>query len=174
MENKTGVAINALKYRIATKEFVGILVSLAISGISYIPLYFLKIQHSILYTVLIFVGVFLTQFILIFLLSVLEYKNLKYKIEQNSISLQTGTFSIHTETIPFEKIKNSSFDQSLSQRFFSVGDIIIDQDDEKFIWDSIDSKTADLIMESVSTKSNVQPISITMANNTENTPLIPK
>ena len=173
MQKKTGIRAEALRYRVATKEFAGVLVALAAGAIAYILLHFLKINTSTLYASLIFLGVLLLQFIFVYLISYLEYKNLKYLIEPNSISLQTGTFSIDTETIPFEKIKNSSYTQSLIQRIFSVGDIIIDQDDEKFIWDSIDSNTANLIMEAVSAKSNVQPITITMANPETQNPLTP-
>lgn len=164
MQNKTGINSNALHYRIFTKGVVGTLVIIAAGVLITIILNVLKLQNALTYSLLAIVGVFILQFLLVFSVSYLEYKNLKYVIEPNSISLQRGTFSIETETIPFEKIKNSSFDQTLVQRFFGVGDIIIDQDDEKFIWASIDMSTANQIMEAVSAKSNVQPITVQMAS----------
>jgi uncharacterized membrane protein YdbT with pleckstrin-like domain len=94
----------------------------------------------------------------------MQYKNLKYSIGQNAISFQRGTFGVDRETIPFEKIKNSTFDQSFIQRLFSVGDITIDQDDEQYVWDSIDSVTATAISKAVSAKGDVQPITVTTAN----------
>jgi uncharacterized membrane protein YdbT with pleckstrin-like domain len=94
----------------------------------------------------------------------MQYKNLKYMIEQNSITFQRGAFGVERETIPFEKVKNATFDQTFVQRLFSVGDITIDQDDEKYIWENVDSQTATLISNAVSAKGDVQPITVSTAN----------
>lgn len=178
MDNATRVGKNALKYRLVTFETMGIVISLAFTAIVAIVIYFLKFKNATLIDAGLFIGVFIIQFIFIYLVSHMEYKNLQYLIEQNSITLQRGAFGVERETIPFEKIKNSTFDQTVIQRMFSVGDITIDQDDEKYIWENVDAETATRISNAVSAKGDVQPITVaslnTLAANTTQQPPLPQ
>jgi len=163
MENTTPVGKEALKYRIAINEGMGVIITLAATALVAIALYFIKLKDAVLIDLGVFFCVFLLQLIVLYLISLLEYKNLRYNIGQNAISFQRGSFGVERETIPFEKVKNSTFDQTFIQRFFSVGDITIDQDDEKYIWEDIDSHTATLISNAVSAKGDVQPITVSTA-----------
>jgi len=172
MENTTPVGKEALKYRIAINEGIGVIITFAATALVAIALYVIKLNYAILIDVVVFLCIFLLQLIVLYLISLLEYKNLRYNIGQNAISFQRGTFGVERETIPFEKVKNSTFDQTFIQRFFSVGDITIDQDDEKYIWEDIDSHTATLISDAVSAKGDVQPITISTATAAVSTPPI--
>src|ERR1700722_2424823 len=163
MENTTPVGKEALKYRIAINEGMGVIITLAATALVAIALYFIKLKDAVLIDLGVFFCVFLLQLIVLYLISLLEYKNLRYNIGQNAISFQRGSFGVERETIPFEKVKNSTFDQTFIQRFFSVGDITIDQDDEKYIWEDIDSHTATLISNAVSAKGDVQAITVSTA-----------
>ncbi len=158
MDNTKRVSFQAFKYRLFIKEFVGLFVTILVTILVGVIVYFLKLSNAYVYPLLTFVGLFVLQTLFVIIPTSFEFMNLRYSIEQNSISLKKGVFSVETETIPFQKIKNSSFDQSFIQRLFSVGNIIIDQDDEKFTWEGIDKQTASTIMEAVAAKSNVQPI----------------
>lgn len=164
MENQTNVGKQALRYRIVINEIVGVIISLALSVIIAILLYFLKVKYGLLIDMAVFVIIFLIQFIVIYVFSQMQYKNLRYVLGQNAITFQRGAFSTESETIPFEKIKNSTFDQSFIQRLFSVGDITIDQDDEKYTWENVDTQTATAISNTVSAKGDVQPITLAAAN----------
>ena len=164
MENATNVSKKALQYRIAINEGMGIIVTVAATALIAITLYLIKLKNAVLIDIATFIVLFIVQFIILYLLSLLQYKNLKYSIGQNAISFQRGNFSIERETIPFEKMKSSTFDQTLIQRLFSVGDITIEQDEEKYIWDDIDSETANLISNAVSAKGDVQPITVATAS----------
>lgn len=160
MDNAKRVSFDSFRYRFFTREAVGLFVTVLAVLLAGITLTFLKIPNAYFYTIMVFLGFFVIQILFILLPTYLEFTNLQYVIEQNSISLKKGVFSVETETIPFQKIKNSSFDQTFVQRLFSVGNIIIDQDDEKFIWESIDKQSASVIMEAVAAKSNIQPIAV--------------
>lgn len=164
MENETGVSKQALHYRLIINEIIGIIITFALTAFVAIILYFIKVKLAIYIDLLLFLCIFALQFITLYFLSLMQYKNLKYAIGQNSVSFTRGAFGIERETIPFEKIKNATFDQTVIQRLFSVGDITIDQDDEKYIWENIDSQTATLISNTVSAKGDVQPITVATAN----------
>jgi uncharacterized membrane protein YdbT with pleckstrin-like domain len=164
MENATAVGKNALQYRLIMNEVVGFTITIALTVLIGITLYLLKLKGAIFIDTATFIVVFILQFALLYFFSFMQYKNLKYTIGQNAVSFQRGTFTIERETIPFEKIKSSLFDQSFFQRLFSVGDITIEQEDEKYIWEDIDSMTANLISNAVSAKGDVQPITVATAN----------
>lgn len=89
---------------------------------------------------------------------ILESKNFGYVVHENSLGFRQGSFSVFKETIPFARITNASFNQSLIQRFFGVGDLDIDQEDSASGMPGIDRETANKILQVVSQKSNVQPI----------------
>jgi membrane protein YdbS with pleckstrin-like domain len=163
MENSTPVSKNALQYRLTMNECMGVIIALAVTVLIAITFYFIKLKHAVLYDVLAFLVILVLQFVILYFVSLMQYKNLRYTIGQNAISFQRGAFGIERETIPFEKIKNSTFDQTLLQRLFSVGDITIDQEEEKYIWEDIDSHTASLISDAVSAKGDVQPITVAAA-----------
>jgi uncharacterized membrane protein YdbT with pleckstrin-like domain len=169
MDSATGVGKNALKYRLVIFEIIGLTISLALTAFVAIIIYFIKIKYAVFIDALLFVSVFLIQFVVIYAVSHMQYKNLKYMIEQNSISFQRGVFGVERETIPFEKIKNSTFDQTFIQRMFGVGDITIDQDDESYVWESVDSQTAMFIQNAVSAKGDVQPITVSQISTLANT-----
>lgn len=170
MENTTSVGEQALKYRIVINEILGVIITVALTAVVAILLYFIKLKDALIIDVSTFFVVFVLQLIALYLLSLLQYKNLKYSIGQNAVSFQRGAFGVERETIPFEKIKNSTFDQTFIQRLFSVGDITIDQEDEKYIWENIDTETATLISNAVSAKGDVQPITVSTANAVVNPP----
>lgn len=164
MENTKQVGKQALNYRIAVNEGFGIVISVALTIIVALILSIIKFKNGMEIDLLFFLSIFIIQFVFIYFTSLLQYKNLKYNIGQNAITFQKGAFSSEIETVPFEKIKSAIFDQTLIQKFFSVGDITIDQEDEKYTWDNIDSETASLISNSVSVKGDVQPITVAQAN----------
>lgn len=164
MENSTPVSRNALQYRLAMNECMGVLIAFAVTALITVTLYFIKVKDAVFLDILIFLVLLIVQFILLYFVSWMQYKNLRYSIGQNAISFQRGVFGIERETIPFEKIKNSTFDQTFLQRLFSVGDITIDQDEENYTWEDIDSHTATLISDAVSAKGDVQPITVSQAS----------
>lgn len=163
MENPTQVGKQALQYRIAINEGMGLLITIALTALVAIALYIIKFANAALIDTITFLCIFVLQLVVLYLFSLVQYKNLTYTIGQNAVSFQRGTFSIERETVPFEKIKSSVFDQTVIQRFFSVGDITIDQEGEKYTWEDIDSNTATLISNAVSIKGDVQPITVTTA-----------
>ncbi|MGH7245809.1 MAG: PH domain-containing protein, partial [Candidatus Levyibacteriota bacterium] len=166
MQNTKKISTHAFAYRFFIEEALGFFLFVIITitfgfGMTYVKgLPFIALIPTVLFLL------FLVQLVVIFLLAWVAYSNVQYAIVQNSLTLTKGLFSIQTETIPFQKIKNASFQQSLLQRFFSVGNIIIDQETEKFIWESVDTKTATIIMTAVSERSNVQPIAVASPPNT--------
>lgn len=170
MENSTPVSKNALQYRLVMNEFIGVIIAIAVTILVGITFYFIKLKNAILYDLVTLLVILILQFVILYLVSWMQFRNLRYTIGQNAISFQRGAFGIERETIPFEKIKNSSFDQTILQRLFSVGDITIDQEEEKYTWEDIDSHTATLISDAVSAKGDVQPITVTAANAIVNPP----
>lgn len=109
-------------------------------------------------TFAIFGIVFVIQIIWGTLTSLLEYKNLQYSLTSHSVNFHTGVFSLNTLSVPYSKITNANFNQSFFQRFFSVGDVTIDQEDSESTIKAIDQPTARKIMNEISSKSNIQPI----------------
>src|SRR5579862_5616559 len=109
MEKTTPVGKESLQYRIAINEGMGLLITIALTAFVAIVLYFIKFTNAVIIDIITFLCVLVLQLILLYLLSLLQYKNLKYAIGQNAISFQRGTFGVERETIPFEKVKNSTF-----------------------------------------------------------------
>lgn len=171
MRDFTGVGKQALSYRLLPRVIGIFFMSLLLGGISFTSLGFLKVPNFTLISVLIGLGFFIILSLIVYLLAYLEYSNLKYLVEENSLLLKEGVFNVDQETIPFQKIRNASFKQNIIQRLYGVGDIIIDQDPETYIWEAIDNHSAQIIIEAVSEKSNIQPIAV--APNQPN-PYMPK
>lgn len=88
----------------------------------------------------------------------LEYNNLGFAFDEKGLQFKEGTFSLHTQTIPYSKISNASFTQSFFQRMFNVGNVVIDQEDSQSIFDHLDRTSAESILQAVSEHSNVQPV----------------
>lgn len=148
--NYSKIGTHTLIYLLVKSIFVALLMTILIGGIIGIATSQLALS---------LIGTFILLMILFVLKDLLLFNSLGYKIESNSLSLKKGLLSIKTETIPFSKVINVSFEQSLLQRLFSVGDILIAQDDNQYKWDGIDKMTADKVVEEISSKSNIQPIS---------------
>lgn len=161
MNTQESVGPQALKYRIVVKESAGIILTILLTIVSGIALTSFNFGNNALFIVVIFLAVFILQFFLIVIPAYLEYYNLRYTVAQDSITMQRGVFTIETKTIPFQKIVNAGITQTVLQRFFMVGTIALDQENERFVWESIDTKTADIVLNLVAQKSNIQPIKIT-------------
>ncbi len=160
MNNFQGVERASLQYRLLPRLIVLAVICILIAvGASYVLTIF-NLQVNLLYIIAIPVIIFVAFGLFILLSAYLEYSNLKYLIETNSLFLKEGVFSVDTETIPFEKIRNASFKQGFLQRLYGVGDVVIDQDPESYTWQGIDQKTAQVIMQAVAEKSNIQPIAV--------------
>lgn len=153
MENCSKIESNAFIYRftkaVINSIFISLILATVIGVIS-------SAVSAFIYTVLI---TFIIQVVFKAGLIILESQNLGYKVEKNSVSFREGIFSISSITVPFIKITNVSFQQSLFQRLFSVGDLLIDQEDSNYTWDAVDKKSADIVIKEISSKSNIQPIS---------------
>lgn len=108
----------------------------------------------------IFIGVLIPLVLLTEVLMFLEYANSGFMIDENSVSLKQGMFSLERVAVPFPKITNTSFKQSFFQRLFSVGDLEIDQEDATVSLDSIDNKSAEEIMGSIKEKSHIQTVKL--------------
>ena len=138
----------AFNYRLIKNLLAGLVLSLFVS------LFAVMAQTN----VLIIIVCFLLPLIAGYIFASVEYQNLGYKIEANSIGFRQGIFSLKTLTFPFIKITNASFNQSFIQRLFSVGDIVVDQEDAENKLKGIDKETADKIIQEIASKSNIQPI----------------
>ena len=111
--------------------------------------------------------IFISTFFIILLITgglsslivLLESKNIGFRLEQNTVHYREGIFSLRRFAIPFARITNVSYHQSIFQRMFSVGDLIVDQEDSEVAMRGIDSHTAELLLKAISEKSNIQPIS---------------
>ncbi len=102
--------------------------------------------------------IFLILAALTLVITIFQYGNWGYRTDEHALFLRRGLIALDTETIPFYKVVNTSFDQSAWQRLFGVGELQIDQDDASSTWSDIDKSTASAVMELVSTKGNIQPI----------------
>ncbi len=160
MNNFIGVGSASLSYRLLPRILVLLFFSILLFAVSFISFSFLKVPNYLLISFAISIGFFALFGLIVYLTAYLEYSNLKYLIEDNAILLKQGVFNVDTETIPYQKIRNASFTQNFIQRLYGVGNVIIDQDPETYIWESIDNKTAQTIIEAVSNKSNIQPIAV--------------
>jgi uncharacterized membrane protein YdbT with pleckstrin-like domain len=115
----------------------------------------LALTQSIVLSILIAVSLSVPA---VFLPTYLEYIHLGYKLDSNSVNLRKGMFSVSTTSIPFAKITNVTLDQSFIQRLFSVGNITIDQEDSENYWGEVDLETANKILKTIASKSNIQPV----------------
>jgi len=149
MENFLKIGKTALYFRLFKWFFVALLLSIFLA-------FFVVLAMGNIFVSII---AFMLPLLVAFLLSFVEYGNLGYKIEANSIAFRKGIFSLRTLTIPFVRITNVSFHQSLFQRLLSVGNILIDQEDSESKWADFDKLTAKKIIKEISIKSNIQPIS---------------
>lgn len=161
MNTQESVGHQALKYRIVVKESAGIILTILLTFVSGIALTSYNFGNTALFIGIIFLIVFILQFLLIVIPAYLEYYNLRYTISQDSITLQRGVFTVEIKTIPFQKIVNAGFTQTVLQRLFMVGSVTLDQENERFLWESVDAKTAVIVLDLVAQKSNIQPIKIT-------------
>lgn len=162
MNNQTRVGQNAFQYRFIVRETIGVLISALVSGVFFNIVSFLHKNNAVSFSLGIFVVLFIFQLIAVFVATFIEFNNLVYIIEENAITLKKGIIYVETQTIPFQKIKKSLFQQSIFQNLFGVGNIILDQgEEESFIWNNIDNQTANTIMDAVAKKSNIQPVVFT-------------
>jgi uncharacterized membrane protein YdbT with pleckstrin-like domain len=140
--------------------FIAVVIAIVLTGL----LGFLKLFNFLMISLTLEIIAFIILSLAIYISARLEYSNLKYLIEEDALFLKEGVLKVDTETIPFQKIRNASFLQSLLQRMFRVGDLVIDQEPESYTWGGIDLETARTILDAVALKSNIQPISVS-ANN---------
>lgn len=160
MGNFSHVGKGSLSYRLLPRILGAIFFTLIIAALVISTLIFLHQTMYLTLVSMVIAGVFVVILLFIYIIAYLEYSNLQYLIEQNSLYLKEGVLSVDTETIPFQKIRNASFTQTFLQRLYGVGNVIIDQDPETYTWESIDQKTAQTILEAVSERSNIQPIAV--------------
>lgn len=168
MGNFSHVGNSALAYRLLPRLIAALFIAVLLVFVLSSTISFLHIANSFGISLVIGGLLFIISFAFVYISAKLEYSNLQYLIEENSLYLKQGFFSVDTETIPFQKIRNAQFTQSILQRLYGVGNIIIDQDPETYIWISIDQKTAQTILEAISQRSNIQPIAV------ENVPQAPQ
>lgn len=147
IESYIKVSQNALIYRFAKNAVIAIILGFTFGGF-----FMLGGMKSVALAVLVVVIIF---FLIQLIPSFLEYNNLGYQLESNSVNFRKGLLSIQNTTIPFARITNASFNQSFFQRLFSVGDLVIDQEDAGYTWKGIDSVNADKINHAISSKSNL-------------------
>lgn len=150
MKDFNKVSSKAVVYRLVKEGIVVFIFSLVFGGVAGLFLidYFGLV---VLVSISIFMGI-------VFLRAYLEYLNWGYQLEANSLNFRKGMLSIKRVNIPYARITNATFHQSLFQRLFSVGDVIVDQEDSEFLWDGVDNVSADKVLSEISKKSNVQPI----------------
>lgn len=151
---KTGS--QSLVYRMVKDGIIAFFITIVIGGSIGLWLEAVGITNGFAFSLL---AVFLLGLMYIIINNFLEYNSLGYNITPNSLQFREGILSVRTITIPFAKITNVSYNQSLSQRIFSVGDVHIDQEDSSYAWNDIDNTTANQVVKEISSKSNVQPIS---------------
>jgi uncharacterized protein len=146
---------SALVYRIVTKGLVAISIFLFLLLIV-VMVYLTGKAGNFPWVV---VGIFMTlPLVWVVLTSWLDWSNLGYTFDDKSLTFKEGIFSLETQTIPFYKISNASFTQTLMQRFFNVGDVLIDQEDSQSDLRGIDRATAEIIIQAVSQHSNIQTV----------------
>lgn len=157
MDDFKKAELNSFYYRL-TNSFFGALVSSTILTVLFGILPAIGAKSWTVFFV-VYGVIFLIAFLYGAFKSLLEYSHLKYKLADQSIGFRSGMFSVNTTTIPYSKITNAAYDQSLLARLFSVGDINIDQEDSSFQFKGIGSKIADEVLDVIAKKSNIVPIS---------------
>jgi membrane protein YdbS with pleckstrin-like domain len=163
MENYQSVNRASLYYRLVPRLVFSIFIAILIMvAFSFVFSYF-HLSHYPAYSIGLGLLVFVVLGSITYVTAYLEYNNLKYLIEEHALFLKEGVFEVDTETIPFQKIRNASYLQNVLQRIYNVGDLVIDQDPETYTWMGIDAKTAGTILDAVSARSNIQPISVEAA-----------
>lgn len=170
VDNFQHIGKDSFRFRFLPHIFVTLSILLVLSLVLSFGFSWVKHPEFIPFLLLLLGGVFLLVCLVTYIAATVAYSNLTYLIEENSLFLKEGVFTVDTETIPFQKIRNASFTQKFLQRIYHVGDIIIDQDPEQYVWKSIDEKTARLILDAVAAKSNIQPI---VVSGTQQIPGIP-
>lgn len=164
MNNFSHVGKGALSYRLLPRILGAIFFTFIVAALVISALIFLHQTTYLTLVSMVIAIAFVVIILFVYIVAYLEYSNLQYLIEQNSLYLKEGVLSVDTETIPFQKIRNASFTQNFLQRLYGVGNVIIDQDPETYTWESIDQKTAQTILEAVSERSNIQPIAVENIN----------
>lgn len=160
VNNFQGVGKASLQYRLVPRIFLILFLTIVISIAVFAGLTILTLTK---YELIAAAGIgicFVLASVTSYITAYLEYSNLQFAVEENSLMLKEGVLSVDTETIPFQKIRNASFTQNFFQRLYHVGNVIIEQDPESYTWESIDQKTAQQILEAVSQRSNIQPIAV--------------
>lgn len=156
METYLKVSSNAFSYRFVKGVIKALFISLI--ALSSIGLIIASITNNNFMIIYVFIVSLILQLSWIGVIVFLESQNLGYKLEQHAFLYREGAFSVVKLTIPFVRITNAQFNQTLFQRFFSVGDIAIDQEDGGAWLRGIDSESANKILKEISIKSNIQPI----------------
>ena len=157
MEGYIKIDQKAFVYRFA-KKFLAALIYALVAALFFGMILSAATNNSGWYLYIFLITILLFSLIEGLLIFALEANNIGYRIESNALAFRQGIFSVSKITIPFAKITNTSFDQSFFQRLFSVGDVKIDQEDSDYAWKGIDTTTANNILKTVSSKSNIQPI----------------
>jgi membrane protein YdbS with pleckstrin-like domain len=156
MENFTQLSPKALQYELFNRLTLFGLLTLAYFGMI---VYMLAAKKpEILALSLPFYGLFVVVFGISALVGFLKYRNTKYAISDNTISIRVGVLSVKTIIIPFSKITNVSSEQSIMQRLFGMGNILIDQEDSSSSWTDLDLETITKLTQAISEKSNLQRI----------------
>lgn len=157
MDDFKGVKINSLFYRLVSNLFGALAVTTILAAIfGSLPAIGAG-SWGVFF--IIYGGIFVLAYLWGIMKALLEYLHLRYKIADHSASFRMGMFSVDTATVPYSKITNASYYQSFLARFFSVGDINIDQEDSSYSFKGVDRKIADEVLDVVAKKSNIQPIS---------------
>lgn len=144
------VGKSVLEYKSIKVGFITVFFALAVSGVSSVITQ--KIQINI------FILVLAISFIVMMIPEYIMYLNIQYKIDESALYLRKGFLSIQTITLPYARITNAKFDQTLIQRIFHIGNISLDQEDSSYIWTDIDSETAEKILNEISSRSNIQKL----------------
>lgn len=156
MDEFKKVKVNSLYYRLA-RAFFGALGITTVLSILFGALPAIGAKSWNIFFV-IYGVIFTLAFLWGAIKSLLEYLHLKYKIADQSVSFRSGMLSVNTATIPFAKITNASFFQSLLARLFSVGNINIDQEDSSYSFIGVDRQIGDEVLDVIAKKSNIQPM----------------
>ena len=158
MEQYQAVQSSVKTYRIVKYLILSLTITLFVGVLlgSYVAL----ITDSVVWFFLIPIIASVITVFVVFVIVTLEIANLGYGIDANAIRFREGILSLHRITVPFARITNANFHQSFFQRIFQVGDIAIDQEDSEYKWRGVDVTTANKIIEEITSKSNVQPITM--------------
>lgn len=155
MNDYSKTSTTALTYRIITKGLAAIVLFILVSILIFM-IYSLGIVTEFPWHLVLILAAVPAAWLM--LTAWLDWSNMGYTFDDKSLILKEGTFSLQTQTIPFYKISNASFNQTFFQRFFNVGDVIIDQEDSQSDLKGVDRATAEIIIQAVSEHSNIQTV----------------